>query len=247
MIAVIVLFGMAALLAGLGAAVRFGHAYFLISGYNTYTPEEKAHVNTRGLGREIWHMCLTLAALLMLAGALLLAGLTEGLLGLLFLILPVVGFFMWRAQKYNGNLCDETGHVTHEARVTVFAVLAVPTLIAVGAVALVFYSSRLPAVTLSSGEIAVSGMYHETIARSDIARVELLDRMPAVVYKRSGTDAGSRLMGDFVLKGGQAARLYVDTARPPFVRITEKNGSVTILTAGNAAKTRALYAALQTP
>lgn len=243
MIAVVILFAVAALLLILGAAVHYGHAYFLISGYNTATPEEQARVNTQGLGRVVWYMCLILAMLLGGVGILALMGHFLGFLALL-LILPIVLVSMWQSQKYDGNACDENGHVRRQNRVTLIAVLAIPTLITIGVLALVLYSARLPAVTLSDGALSVSGLYHETIALSDIRSFELLDKMPAVKSKRSGTDIGSRQMGSFELRDGEEAQLYVDASLPPFLRITEKDGSVTILTAGTADKTRALAEAL---
>ena len=239
-VAAAVLLGAAVLVLVLGGAVRFGHAYFLISGYNVMTPEERAHVNTRGMAREIGRMCAALAAVMAAAAALMMAHREWGL-ALMVLVLPIVFVTLWRTQRYNGNACDEEGHVRRQSRATLVAVLAFPTLITIGTLALVFYSARPPDMTVADGELTVSGLYHETIALSDIRSAELLGAMPAVKTRLFGTGLGSRMYGSFRLKDGENVRLYVDSSQPPFIRLTEKDGSVTILNTGRAAKTQELY------
>ena len=239
-VAAAVLLGAAVLVLVLGGAVRFGHAYFLISGYNVMTPEERAHVNTRGMAREIGRMCAALAAVMAAAAALMMAHREWGL-ALMVLVLPIVFVTLWRSQKYDGSACDEEGHVRRQSRVTLAAVLTVPTLITAGVLALVLYSARPPVFTVSDGALSISGMYHESIALSDIRSAERLDVMPAVKTKVSGTGLGSRMYGRFRLTDGEDVRLYVDASRPPFIRLTEKDGHVTFLSAGSAEKTRELY------
>lgn len=229
-------FGLPLLFLALAAAIKFGKAYWLIAGYNTASPEERAKVDVKRLG-NILSLMLAGIAVCCAAGMTLLyfKKNVAGLVAML-LMLPVIAAGVALCQTCNG---DTAGKKVN--RGALIAAIAVPLLL--GAIVLVplMIISQPAGVTVGDGSVILSGYRSRAVDLRDIKSASLLETMPEVNGKIKGLDFGNRLKGDFDVKGLGETQLYVDTARPPYVLLRLKTGDIYLFSAPTADATRDVY------
>ena len=225
----------------IGLLIKYKKAYGLISGYNTMSPEKKRNVDIEGLGRLVANLCFLLAGLILIAAALAFAGLTV-LAGIGFaLILPVVLYFVVKAQKYDGNTRDENGRMKTGTKVMIGVVIGVFVLISAGVGVLLYHSSMPAGYAFEDGVLKISGMYGQEVPVNEITGLELKDSIPEVLMKTNGSGLGSMLKGYFKLKDIGEAKLFVDTSRKPYIFLTTNRSQLIILNCEEGQKTKELY------
>ncbi len=224
----------------IGLAVYVGKWYFLIAGYNTMNKEQQAKVNTRALGRLIGIYCYAIGAVFLLAGvltALDIAAAGPVLLVFLGLSTPYV---LLKAQKYDGNMYNDTGKLRQGAgwKLAVVLGIALAVFLAVGA--LMYSSSRPTQVKFMDEGLQVQGMYGEIYGWGDIQEVSLLETLPRLEARTNGSSLGSHRKGHFRTKEYGPVKLFVDAKTPPFVYL-KSGGEVVIFNLADPEQTKTAY------
>ncbi len=232
---------LAALFAGLAAALRFGKAYWLISGYNTMTAEQQKNVDAEGLARFLANALFVAAGVIAVATALVLAGMWMVgaiLAGLLFV--PGLVFLMIRAQKYDRNALTADGRLNRKTKWVLAAVFAFLAAAAVFVAVILGQSSKPAVFTVSEESLIIDCAFGQTVALDQITGLELVEEMPKVTSKNYGSDLGDRRRGWFSIEGGAVARVYTENAKPPFVHFLV-NGKQYYINCLTPSETKALY------
>lgn len=220
---------LSALFAGLAAALRYGKAYWLISGYNTMTAEQQRNVDVEGLARFLANALFVAAGVIATATVLVLAGLWivgAVLAGMLFV--PGLVFLMIQAQKFDRNALTSDGRINRKTKWILAAVFAGMAVVVVFVAVLLGQSAKPAVFTVTEDALAIDCIFGQTVALADITGVQLLQEMPPVASKNNGSDLGDRLRGTFTLRDGEAARLYTENAEPPFVHFLAEGKQYTI-------------------
>ena len=245
-----------ALLSALSVILLTGRGSFLIAGYNTSSPEEKAKYDRKKLCRTVGVTLLLIAAATL--GLLLIpvnsAYATPYFIFYFIFILTDVGVTLYYANKrclktgceankkaaiddkYLGNhRADSKRKLT--SLVGGICIATLPVVLVVGTV---LYQASQPSVfTVSDNALKVSSSFGETIRLSDIKGLQIRDSLPKELSKISGSDFGSILKGKFKVDG-RDAELFLNAAKPPFLYI-ETTGGLTILNDQDQVKTELLY------
>lgn len=224
----------AALLVFLGCMIRFKKTYWMISGYNTMSPEQQANIDVDKMGKTI-SVCLFICAALVAAGGACLY-LNLGLAGTICLlaILPVCLTAVVLSQRYNHNPANGI-----QSRLRIIITVAIVVVALFFVINMLISGSQPTEYTISNGTLTISSMYSETVNLSDITGVDLKEAMPDHLYKTNGFDLGTILKGRFA-SGEANYTLFVDTAKPPFIYLSTSAGIV-ILNGQTPDETEALY------
>jgi len=232
-----------------------GKAPFLIAGYNTMRPEQKAVRNTKTIGRFVGGMLLIGALILLAAGILIQCGIFPTAVLIvswaLFFVMLIAGvIYMNTGSRFKASHESrpsvKTSRVEPKNRSKLIALisgLAVLVLAAGFVVYLVVGSERPPVYTINDTTLKISAQFGESVPLSDITGVGLSSVMPGNLLKTDGAAIGTVLRGTFQSDSG-SVKIYVDTSKPPFIYITTKNGLV-IINDQTAEKTQALYRELR--
>lgn len=234
-----------------------GRGGFLIAGYNTSSPEEKAKYDAKKLCRTVGVMMLLLT--LALAGLLLIPygspfASAYMIFFFIFLIADIGGCMAYantRCQKKDYKAKGENGVIDDEylkkapaekkkkntVAIIAVCVVALPVMLLVGIT--LYQSNQPPVFTVSGGTLQISSAYGENVSLSDIKSMELKDSLPKDLSKISGSDFGSILKGKF-RADGKEAEVYMDASKPPYLYIETSDGLV-ILNDATKAKTESLY------
>ncbi len=232
------------LLLAIGISIKYGKAYWLISGYNTMSSEKKKNVNVEQLGKRMGDFCIFLAVLIFLI-----------IMSLVFelFILTVIGavlfisgiiIFIIKAQKYDGNAVKENGKMKVNTKFAIGGIAAFFVILSIGVGFLLYQGNRSVAYVLSADGIQISGMYGETIAAGDILDVAIQEDLPEITLRTNGSAIGSKLKGFFNVTGYGNAKLFLDTKTPPYIFIRTAKKTI-ILNDGDRAKTEALYQSIR--
>lgn len=204
---------------GMGLLVHKGKAYFLISGYNTYSKEKKKNVNVEAIARYMGLYSYLNGFIAYLAGIL-------TALDVKNLMAPVIVFFvvstvvlLVKIQKYDGNMFDKDGRLKKDGKkqLVIVGIITGITVIFVGAV--MFFSTRPTTVVQYEDSFEIKGMYGEEVPYEEIVTVELLEHLPAITMRTNGSAVGPKLRGHFNTREYGAVKLFLDKSRPPYIYI----------------------------
>ncbi len=225
--------GIGLLLILCGFLIRFQQAYWLISGFNTMSEEEKSHIDVARLGRVMFVSCLLMGFSVLSGGIFFYLGLDVfGMIGLL-LILPIVFVTLIVSQKCN----LDSQKTNSKAGVIAFAVFMI---LIISFVWWVVGSGAKQSTFAIDGEILdISGTYGQSFDLSEATGAALQSFLPANLYKKNGYNFGTVLKGKFDSDIGQL-RLYVDTDAPLFLYLTF-NDETLIISGQTQADTQMLY------
>ncbi len=73
-------------------------------------------------------------------------------------------------------------------------------------------------------EVEITGSYGETLEKSGIKNVELVEELPKISRRTNGFAVGSTRKGYFKTKDGEIIKLFLNSKQKPIVLITLKNG-----------------------
>ncbi|MER2129114.1 DUF3784 domain-containing protein [Solibacillus sp.] len=224
----------------LGFAMTKLKWYFLISGYNTMTKEQKQNVDVEGMAKLFGLYSYALAALFIVIGIVAYLEYANLILPLVALIVVFTVIVVVKAQKYNHNLVDENGKWKKGASKN-FKRPAIISIITLIGVALIFYFALQPTeVNLTDDAIEIAGMYGDTYEFAKMKQLTLLEELPEIAMRTNGSAVGSKLEGYFKFENGEKAKLFVDKKFPPFIQFTNE-GKTVIFNLSTEAETRALY------
>lgn len=236
----------ALLLVILGILVKYFKVYWLISGYNTMSPEKKKNVDVVGLSRFTGNLCFVIAAIIGLAEILMIKEkIAAG--GIVFaLLFPLSIYMVIKSQQYDGNTRNPDGTINRKVKIKAGLIIAFLLIIALGVGVLLYQSYQPIEVVITEEYLDIKGLYGEKIALSDISEVAIIAELPEIIARTNGSALGERMKGNFRLKDLGAAKLLLDRGKPPFIYIERemKQAKPVIMNAVSEEETRELYEAL---
>jgi len=231
-----VFFGLAGLFALLGYAVKYRKCYWLISGYNTASPQRKQEFDLAGLSRLMGNCAFLLAAMLIVAGILTWLKQDDLLLIEMGLVFVAICSLMVKSQKYDKGALRPDGRLKPGVKL-VLALIICFFLMVYG---LIIYGALPAAIEITPEALKIGGMYGTAVPWDSIAEVKLLNKLPPLAYKAHGFDLGTKRKGFFRLQAGGRVRLFVINSRPPYIDLGTKQERI-ILNLREPWETMALY------
>lgn len=224
----------------MGLLVDKGKAYFLISGYNTYSKEKKKNVDVQAIAKYMGYYSYLNGFISYLAGILTAAGVQNLMVPVIVFFVISTGVLLVKLQKYDGNMFDEGGKLKSEGKkqLTVTGIITLLTVVFVGAV--LFFSTRPTMVVPSEDSFEIKGMYGEVVHYKEINTVELLTDLPAITMRTNGSAVGPKLRGHFNTREYGAVKLFLDKSKPPYLYI-ETSKRRFVINFENAEKTTEFY------
>lgn len=224
----------------LGFSVHKLKWYFLISGYNTMSKEQKENVDVEKLGKAVGVYGYFLAVLFALIALVEALEYTQFILPLIIILILSTLVLIVKTQKYNHNLFDKDGKwkpgaSKHLKKPTIIIAI---TLVAV---AVIFYFANDPVkIEIVDEGLDIGGMYGDTYTWSKIEQVTLLEQLPEIALRTNGSAVGSMLQGHFKFENGKKAKLFIDKSKPPFIQFIYE-GKTIIFNLENADNTNKMY------
>ncbi|WP_214793343.1 MULTISPECIES: DUF3784 domain-containing protein [unclassified Exiguobacterium] len=229
----------AVIVIALGFAVDRLGWHDLISGYNTMSREKKDRVNIKKVARLVAWMCYGIGAIFLIIA------LIEGFeldipLAPFFLVIIVFTVVMlWRMQRYDGNIYDESGALRPGGKKRLIPIVIVSVVLLVGVPALLFWFSQPTDVTVTNSTIVIEGSYGREIPFDELEDVTWTT-LPDIARRTNGADSGSRLTGHFRTETGEDVLLFIDRDVEPVIRLDWSEEPI-YLNQSSAEATRELY------
>ena len=230
-----IIIGVVAVFIFFGVAIKYFKWYFLISGYNLMSKNQKENVDIEGLGNLMGNFMFLFAAVMGLTGFFQLKGYkTIALISILSLIPIVIGLIIM-AQKYDHNRQYKKGK--KKEFILAIGLISLSLIIVSG---FLIVGIIEPKVIIESDKIIISGQYKRSIVNSDIKEISLVENIPKVLRKINGFDFGYTLRGSFDVEGLGPANIYIQENQSPYIIITTDD-RVYIINYKNPEKTLELY------
>lgn len=93
---------------------------------------------------------------------------------------------------------------------------------------------------IENSQLVISGSFGVSVPLEEIQGLTLTEDAPDIETKTNGAGIGSMHKGEYRLADGSAARLYIDTSIPLFIRFMQGD-TVLYLNAEDTEATQALY------
>lgn len=243
----IVIGGISLLFIILAIAIKFGHAYFLIAGYNTASKEEKTKIDIKYVAN-----CLTVMLMLCVVCMVISAIFeffdmsTASLVAMLFIIPVIFGgiiFSNLTDKKAQASLADKKAQANHNKSFIIAIVVFFLIILAVVTVSIT--ASLAPnSISTSGSELYIRGEFGDTIDLSEIKSIQLQSIAPQTDYRKNGSAIGNMCKGVFVQKDGSERRIYADISKPPFIVLKldpNDHPDVVIFNFKSSSQTKAFY------
>lgn len=224
----------------LGLLIHKAKAYFLISGYNTYSREKQKNVDVEGLGRLMGYYGYANALVFFLAGILDYLGVSLGIAPVSIFFGGTTLFLLVKAQKYDRNMYGEDGRMTKKSKIQVALMAGAGLLIFLFVGIMMYTSSRDTVVSMDAQGMEIHGMYGDVYSWDTMEELKLLDQLPQVTLRTNGSGIGSKLRGNFKMKEYGQVKLFMDIDVPPYIYFSS-DGKIVIFNLGEEEKTRAAF------
>ncbi|WP_052344285.1 DUF3784 domain-containing protein [Bacillus ndiopicus] len=234
----------AAILVFLGFATHKLKWYFLISGYNTMSKEQKGHVDTEGLSRFIARYMYVLAVLFLLLAVADWLSYEQLITPLIIIMIVSSVVAIIKSQKYNHNIVDENGKMKKGAgkQMKKHAIILAVTL--VGVAIIMYFSLQQTSVSATEQQLEIKGMYGDEYGWENIQQLELIEELPKISMRTNGSAIGGKLKGHFKLESGEKVKLFVDKNVPPFICFIA-NDQIVIFNLSSSEETKAIFETMQ--
>ena len=205
----------------MGIAIGQFKWYWLISGYNTASKEEKANVEIEQVAKHITRMSYIIVALNLIAFIL---GFFIKVSMELIMVLTVaiaIGYAIY-IQRFDHN---------KRSKAEIIATLILIITILFVVIGPLFYMGfKANDVTINeNNSISISGMYKTTITSEDIKDIELVDNLPKIVLRSNGFAVGKTLKGYFRDEDNSKIKLYIENSEEgPFIKIDLEKSDIYI-------------------
>ncbi|WP_054693546.1 DUF3784 domain-containing protein [Syntrophomonas palmitatica] len=209
------------LLIGLGTLIKYFGGEGLISGYNTASAEEQKYARQKGIGKFIGNYLYLLSAVILAGFLLQKAGVpwAAEISWAVFIIIVLI-IMPIQARRFN-----PPGGLSRSARISTLIGLLIVVIVFGG----IIRTALPPRISLGEDSFKISGAYGLTIKYSEIEKLELLEKLPAISMRTNGMATGPIAKGHFKLKEGGAVTLFLRSSTPPFLNITFKDGREMII------------------
>ncbi|EPE60679.1 hypothetical protein L479_02948 [Exiguobacterium sp. S17] len=202
----------------LGFAVHKLGWHSLISGYNTMNEEDKARVDIKPVARLIGIMCYGIGFIFLIIVLIDRFGLVVPLEPLVIVLILFIVIILWRAQKYDGNIFDDTGRLRPGGKKKLIPIVLVSVLLLTVVPGLLLWFSQPTEVTLTGTALVIEGSYGQTVPYDEIEAVTM-SYLPQIDRRTNGATIGSRLTGHFRTMSGEDVLLFIDRRIEAVIRI----------------------------
>ena len=235
----------AAMLSFVGIALKKQTGYWMISGYNTMSEDDKENVDIEKLSSLIGNYLLIMAGMIFLI--FLLFHLKQGIAGavVLLFLFPLTMYVMIKGQKYDKNTLKPDGTMKTRSKVYIGAMAVSMVVVFVGVAALLYFSNKPPEYVIEADSFRIIGLYGGDVYFADVQSITLKDQMPPVIIRRNGSSLGNSLKGYFKLEDIDRAKLFVDASVSSYIFLETSSGLL-ILNTADVEKTKDLYNSLTT-
>lgn len=196
----------------LGVAIGKYKCYWLISGYNTASKENKAKMDIESIGKAMAKMSYIVGGV-NLIGAFLMVFFKIPIIIFVFLTLAIIFYFVWNMQKYDHSSNSKAGKVILVVVMVIVLAVNIP---------IFTLSYKSTDVEITTDYLKVNGMYKQSIHRTNITEIKLLDNMPEIKLRTNGIGLGKIQKGRFKLEGIQSCYLFLESNDGPYIQITTK-------------------------
>lgn len=210
------IFFMGILFLGLGIAIGKFKCYWLISGYNTASDEEKEKVDIKGLARIISFLLYGIGCAIIVSA--LLEPYFPKVISLVGIFIPVltIGTVIY-CQRFDSNKKSKG------EKLGLAVILAIPVLIFIVVLAA---STEKNKVEVTQERVAIEGFYGINLNNEEIKSVDLVDRMPPVIRRENGSAIGKYKKGIFITKNNERIHLYLEKDYGPYLKIVSTKGDI---------------------
>lgn len=224
-----------------GVMVKYHRAYWLISGYNTMSKEKKQNVDIEGLANLTGNFCFLMAIIIGLAFIFLQTG-YDLAAGVFFaLLFPLTILMLVKAQSFDGNNRNPDGTMKRSAKLKLIFTVAFLVIVGILVSVLLYQSYQSIEIIVTEDRFIIKGMYGEKIAYEDIKDVALIQEIPRITARTNGSAIGERRKGHFRLKDLGAAKLFLESSRPPYLYIERPGKKPIIINFVDKEKTEEVY------
>ncbi|MEW8995552.1 DUF3784 domain-containing protein [Clostridium sp.] len=207
----IVLLIIASLFFAVGICISKLKWYWLISGYNTMSKEEKANVEIEAF---VKHMSKTffLISLLNIIGFILNYFFNISVSIFIVLTVIILLYFIYYSQRFNHNPGS-----SQETKIVLAVVIFIMLITTIPIMAISYSSTK---VTLTDTSIKISSGVNASISIDKIKSISLVDEMPKILLRTGGIGMGRIQKGNYNLEGDIDAKLFLASKEGPFIEIT---------------------------
>lgn len=217
---------------GMGFLVKF--VPNLIAGYNTMPEDKKKNVDIDGLSTYMRN-CFVIMGLSIIIGYYLFKwmGLTVIVNSIMVAVILIgVLIMVINAQRFDHN--------KNKSKRSKFAyfILGLAIVFLVGLLTYGYLPSK---AVIAQDTIKFTGMYGFEMPISEIAKVELTDKIPNIKMRTHGFSSGTVKKGVFNLNTFGESQLLVHSHKPPFLILSKNNGDKIIINFKDKTETENLY------
>ncbi|MGX8794187.1 DUF3784 domain-containing protein [Oceanobacillus sp. M60] len=205
--------------------------YYLISGFNTSTPEEQRKMIQAGYPRAVGKMTLHIAIILSLGFLLQLLHVPyaiEASYVVMLIVLFIESFWMTKKVKKKSRRINKT--VLGLSLILVIVVFTIP-----------FMPNKLE---INEDSFEMTGLYGEAWAFSDIEDISLYDELPETTIRTNGISLFGKHLGNYRIEEWGSGKLFIRSNEAPFI-VVHTGDSFVIINTGQADKTREQYQQLE--
>lgn len=203
----------------IGVLISKYKCYWLISGYNTSSKEEKARVEIEKVAKHMGRMCYAIAIILFL-GSVISKYYSISFFSFVILMFIVFCGYLFYIQRFDHNKKSKTETV----------VVIIICFVAFSITLITFSSGNKPnEIKVTDNNIIIDGSFGTTIKKKEIESIELIEELPEISFRVNGYSDGSSIKkGDFKLKTGERVKLYIQSKTGPYIKISTVNNDVYI-------------------
>lgn len=231
-----------------GLVIKTGKASFLISGYNTMSPGEKARIDEKKLSRFYGKFIIWSSVPLVIGGILALFNISPLMIWFwvpwgLFMAILVGGTIYVHVRKpfYIDVIRVDINNPQKRDIRMIILITVIASAIGLAVAGYVIIGGSRPAdFIISDNDLSITGMYGETIALSDIEDVMLKDSLPTGLVRVNGAAVSGVLKGNFEAPDAKM-KIFADTSSPHFIYLYTSVGNLYIINYKSMDDTNALY------
>lgn len=194
----------------IGFLLNTGNARYLLSGYNMLSAEDRQKVDIEGYLKYFrrFHIILALSTF---GGTMLLSFLDQNIASMFMTVFPLLAYivFVIRSSRYSTGLSKPKVTKYFPVFILVFAVILV--------IGFTFNDYRSSEIVLNKQSLQIKGSFGIEILKKNIDSVALIPEYPAISWKSYGFAAGDYAKGDFRLKNGGSAKMYINKEIKPTI------------------------------